>query len=271
MIGRSRVWTQGTLLKAAVRVRAKMFAWKPVARLLVWWQLRKKPLQEDESWREFRYIKGREVGTDIQNLSLDASDWYCYFELPNGLVVGREFKGNRDYGFERWNYILKKNIPSLAGKSVLDVGCNAGSITTCAALEGAARCVGIDNSEARITNARYLAAHCGHDLPNMEFYVLDVVRDKEGLRSLGQFDVIFLLNVLYYWGNEVDAVFEELRDMGHNFVFQGNHTPKKKLPDSLQALRTVEGLLDFCQRHNLTVERVVKPWRYRRPLVVAHK
>lgn len=77
-------------------------------------------------------------------------------------------------------------LPSLEGRSFLDVGCNEGFFCGFADFQGATRAVGIDHSEGFIARAR-------QRFPGCEFH-------RQGWETLpeGPFDVILLASALHY-------------------------------------------------------------------------
>jgi len=78
------------------------------------------------------------------------------------------------------------NLPELAGRSFLDVGCNEGFFCGFAKFQGAARSVGLDHSRLFIERAR-------KRFPDCEFHL-------QGWDALpeGPFDVILLASALHY-------------------------------------------------------------------------
>ena len=82
--------------------------------------------------------------------------------------------------------MVNQFLPGLQGKAVLDVGCGAGYFCMETLKRGAARVVGVDISEAMLTQAR---RHC----PSAEY----VCSDKANLTpDVGTFDVIICALVL---------------------------------------------------------------------------
>jgi len=92
----------------------------------------------------------------------------------------------------RW----KAMSPDVAGKRVLDVGCNLGWFVRKSLEEGALEAVGIDADEPTIDAARKLGPG--------EFHVMDAAK-VDGL--LGEFDTVFLLSVLQHL-EKPDEVFD---------------------------------------------------------------
>lgn len=78
----------------------------------------------------------------------------------------------------------------LAGRSVVDLGCNLGAYALLAARRGAARVVGVDIDPAVIEGCRMLARN--HELSNTEFRVADFLKKDLGER----FDLGMLIDFI---------------------------------------------------------------------------
>ena len=118
--------------------------------------------------------------------------WFHNIQLADDLSTAPEhFLG--DYPqlkFERFAHALPKD---LAGKTVLDIGCNAGFYSFEMKRRGAARVVGIDSDERYLAQARFVAKALGHD--GCEFRKLSVYDVAE----LGErFDLAIFMGVLYH-------------------------------------------------------------------------
>ena len=89
--------------------------------------------------------------------------WYQHFELPNGLRTG---DGSEPaYRPElRWRLIEPFVPPDLAGKSVLDLGGNAGYFSIQMKLRGAARCVLVEPYDEFIAQARFATRQFGVEI-----------------------------------------------------------------------------------------------------------
>jgi tRNA (mo5U34)-methyltransferase len=84
-------------------------------------------------------------------------------------------------------------IPAdLAGKSVLDIGCNAGFYSLEMKRRGAARVVGIDTDEHYLRQARFAAEMEGAAVEFLRMPVWDVAALQE------RFDLVIFMGVLYH-------------------------------------------------------------------------
>lgn len=80
----------------------------------------------------------------------------------------------------------------LSGKSVLDIGCNAGFYSLEMKRRGASRVVGIDSDERYLAQARLAAEVSGEDIEFRQLSVWDVALLGE------KFDLVIFMGVLYH-------------------------------------------------------------------------
>ena len=85
--------------------------------------------------------------------------------------------------------------------TVLDLGCNEGWFAHRALDWGAARVVGLDVREANVRRARLIAAHFGLE-DQLRFEHMDVFAAD----TLGTFDVVLVLGLIYHLENPVGAL-----------------------------------------------------------------
>lgn len=91
--------------------------------------------------------------------------------------------------YERFSDVLPRN---LAGKSVLDIGCNAGFYSIEMKRRGADRVLGIDTDEHYLKQARFAAGVLSVDVEFRRFSVWEI-------GSLGEkFDLVIFMGVLYH-------------------------------------------------------------------------
>ncbi len=92
-------------------------------------------------------------------------------------------------------WLVRRFYPAgLAGRSVMDCGCNAGGNLFAATRLGAGRCFGFDARDHWINQGRFLAEHLPGD--NIEFATLDLASLPE--RRLGQFDITLFMGLFYH-------------------------------------------------------------------------
>ncbi len=111
----------------------------------------------------------------------------------------------------------------VAGKSVVQVACNNGKDLLSAKAMGAGQCVGIDQAEAFLEQARELAeiAGYGHDV---SFRAADVYALPGDLK--GRFDIVMTTIGVLGWMSDLDGFFaavSELIVLGGHWVMEETH------------------------------------------------
>lgn len=116
--------------------------------------------------------------------------WFHNMNLGGVQTAPEHFLG--DYPQIKWSGFVHALPECLAGKTVLDVGCNGGFYSLEMKRRGADRVVAIDSDEDYLAQARFAAEVSGTDI---EFRKLSVYEVKD-LRE--QFDLVLFLGVLYH-------------------------------------------------------------------------
>ncbi len=116
--------------------------------------------------------------------------WFHNINLKGVSTAPEHFLG--DYPRIKWQRFAGALPHDLAGKSVLDIGCNGGFYAMEMKRRGAARVLGIDFDEDYLAQARFAAEVEGLDIEFRRLSVYDV-------GALGErFDVVFFIGVLYH-------------------------------------------------------------------------
>jgi tRNA (mo5U34)-methyltransferase len=117
--------------------------------------------------------------------------WFHNINLGGVWTAPEHFLG--DYPNVKFQRFAAHLPVDLTGKSVLDIGCNAGFYSMEMKRRGAERVVGIDSDDRYLEQARFAAETLGYD--NIEFRNLSVY----DVASLGEtFDVVIFMGVLYH-------------------------------------------------------------------------
>ena len=120
-----------------------------------------------------------------------------------------------DYPAHKFRRFASVLPPDLTGKTVLDVGCNAGFYAFEMKRRGAERVVAIDSDPRYLAQARLAADVLGYDI---ELRLLDVYSVAE----LGQrFDLVIFMGVLYHLRHPLlalDLLFDHV--VGDRLLFQ---------------------------------------------------
>jgi len=129
---------------------------------------------------------------DLETRIADLAPWFHNMELDGIWTAPEHFLGNYpQFKFDRFADALPAD---LSGKTVLDIGCNAGFYTMEMARRGADRVVGIDSDPRYLAQARLAADVLGFT-ERIELRQLDVY----DVGALGEaFDVVIFMGVLYH-------------------------------------------------------------------------
>ena len=127
---------------------------------------------------------------EIERRVHELGDWFQNLDLCGVRTAPNHFLG--DYPNLKWRNFRDAIPADLSGKTVLDIGCNAGFYSLEMKRRGAARVVGIDSDEQYLAQARFAAEVNGADI---EFRVLDIY-DVAQLRE--RFDLVLFMGVLYH-------------------------------------------------------------------------
>ncbi len=117
--------------------------------------------------------------------------WFHNLDLNGVLTAPYHFLG--DYPRVKFKGFADALPASLAGLSVLDIGCNAGFYAVEMKRRGAARVVAIDTDDHYLAQARFAAEVAGYD--DIAFANLSVY----DVAALGErFDLVIFMGVLYH-------------------------------------------------------------------------
>ncbi len=142
--------------------------------------------------------------------------WYQHFELPNGLRTGN----GQEPGYDakaRWNFIAPHVPADLTGKTVLDLGGNAGFFSIQMKLRGASRCVLVDPFVEFNRQARFAATQFGVELEivNEDAHTYCLTTDE-------RFDYVIFLGLLYHL-KYPGLVLDRLAEMTKHRIYIQSH------------------------------------------------
>lgn len=120
----------------------------------------------------------------------DLGRWFHNMNLGGVPTAPDHFLG--DYPRFKWERFAHAIPQDLAGRTVLDIGCNAGFYSIEMKRRGADRVVGIDTNEGYLAQARFAAEISGVDIDLRQLSVFEVGRLEE------RFDVVLFMGVLYH-------------------------------------------------------------------------
>jgi tRNA (mo5U34)-methyltransferase len=116
--------------------------------------------------------------------------WFHNMQL--GGIATAPYHALGDYPRFKWERFAHAIPKDLSGKSVLDVGCNAGYYSLEMKRRGAERVLGIDSDEAYLAQARFAARISNLDIEYRKMSVYDLTEFGE------RFDLVLFLGVLYH-------------------------------------------------------------------------
>jgi tRNA (mo5U34)-methyltransferase len=131
-------------------------------------------------------VKRDEIDREVQKLG----PWFHNLDLDGVMTAPRHFLG--DYPRQKFARFAHAIPDDLQGKTVLDIGCNAGFYSIEMKRRGAARVVGIDSHDGYLAQARFAAKVTGMDIELRKLDVYDVGKLRE------KFDVVLFMGVLYH-------------------------------------------------------------------------
>lgn len=116
--------------------------------------------------------------------------WFHNMNLKGIWTAPDHFLGN--YPAVKWQVYADAIPADLRGKTVLDIGCNAGFFSMQMKRRGADRVLGIDFDEDYLAQARFAAATENLDIEFRRLSVYDVATLRE------KFDIVIFIGVLYH-------------------------------------------------------------------------
>jgi tRNA (mo5U34)-methyltransferase len=130
-------------------------------------------------------------GLDLKARIAELGPWFHNLDLGGVWTAPDHFLG--DYPGAKFRRFAPHLPKDLTGKSVLDIGCNAGFYSIEMKRRGAARVLGIDSDERYLRQARFASDTLG--FADIEYRKLDVY----DVGAVGErFDLVIFMGVLYH-------------------------------------------------------------------------
>ena len=127
---------------------------------------------------------------DIRARAEALGPWFHNLDLKGVRTAPDHFLG--DYPAVKFRNFASAVPADLTGKSVLDIGCNAGFYSMEMKRRGAARVLGVDYDDVFLDQARFAAEVQGYDIEFRKLSVYDVA-------TLGErFDLVVFMGVFYH-------------------------------------------------------------------------
>jgi tRNA (mo5U34)-methyltransferase len=165
-------------------------------------------------------MKQAELRSAVEGLG----PWFHNIDLGGVATAPQHFLG--DYPAQKWRRFASAIPMDLSGKSVLDIGCNAGFYAIEMKQRGAARVLGIDWDDAYLRQARFASEVLSLDITYRKLSVYEVA-------ALGErFDIVLFMGVLYHLRHPLLAL-DLIREhvAGDMLVFQSMQRGSKELRD----------------------------------------
>jgi len=122
--------------------------------------------------------------------------WFHCIDLGNGIKTMPEPVPHLE---NLWGHISKSIPNDLSGKSVLDIGCNAGFFSVQAKKRNADYVLGIDLSDGFLKQAEFVREVLELEIEYQNMGLSDVVKLNT------QFDIVFCLGVIYHCADPFQA------------------------------------------------------------------
>jgi tRNA (mo5U34)-methyltransferase len=153
-----------------------------------------------------------EGGGELRDRILELGEWFHNLNLRGVATAPDHFLG--DFPNIKWQQIAHAIPENLSGRTVLDVGCNAGFYSIELKKRGARRVVGIDVDDRYLKQAQFAAAVLGVDIDLEKCSVYDVDR------IAGRFDYVFFMGVFYHLRYPLFALDKVIKKVAGKLVFQ---------------------------------------------------
>jgi tRNA (mo5U34)-methyltransferase len=150
---------------------------------------------------------------EIEKKIHELGEWFHNINIGGVQTAPHHFLG--DYPTVKWKRFAHAIPVDLKGKSVLDIGCNAGFYAIEMKRRGAERVVAIDDEEKYLAQARFAAESTGAEIEFHRLSVYDVAQLNE------KFDLVLFLGVFYHLRHPLLALDLIRKHATRNlFVFQ---------------------------------------------------
>jgi len=132
---------------------------------------------------------------EIKSKVIEYRKWYQRMNL-DGVITNPGFEGGGDFVWEKMKYFLPS---SMEGMRVLDIGCSAGYYTIQSAILGA-EAIGVEILERDYKESLFVKKFFEEKYGPLKVSFINKDISDLNLDSLGKFDYIYLMAVLYHLG-----------------------------------------------------------------------
>ena len=170
----------------------------------------------------------------IRQRAAALGDWFHNIDLDGVPTAPHHFLN--DYPNVKWRRFRHAIPDDLSGKTVLDIGCNAGFYSIEMKRRGAERVLGIDFDQRYLDQARFAAEVKGQDIEFRLMSVYDVAELRE------RFDVVLFMGLLYHLRHPLLAL-----DLIHDHVAR-DLMVYQSMQRGSPAVEPVRGDYDFFEQ-----------------------
>lgn len=135
---------------------------------------------------------------EIERKVTELGEWFQNIDLHGVKTAPDHFLG--DYPANKWKKFSSAIPEDLKGKSVLDIGCNAGFYSIEMKKRGAGRVLGIDTDDDYLEQAEFASRVSGIEIELRKLSVYDIGELKE------KFDIVLFMGVLYHLRHPLLAI-----------------------------------------------------------------
>jgi tRNA (mo5U34)-methyltransferase len=155
--------------------------------------------------------------------------WFHRIDLGDGLYTKTESVMGEpiDHPLGPWQTIQKLLPSDLTGKTLLDVGCNAGFYAFEAKRRGAKRVLGVDGQRQHVRQGLFVRKMLGLDVEFRRFNVYEL-----SPRTVGQFDITLALGLLYHLKHPILALENLYQVTKELLIIETAIMPPERTPES---------------------------------------
>ena len=176
------------------------------------------------------------------------------------------FRGLEGRHYQRYQHffpsVLSQAGGSLSGKTVLDIGCNAGFWCIQARRAGAERVLGVDVSEKNVEQASFIRDMVGLD--GIEYRTVNA--NDVSAAALGEHDVVLFLGLLYHLDKPIEAL-ERLYEVTREFAVIDTNLARADVSPDVPVLKLEE---DQVHEQNVSNRIALVPTKTAVPVMLKH-
>ncbi len=160
-----------------------------------------------------------ETASELRRRLHEAGPWFHNLRIDGIQTAPDHFLG--DYPSVKWRHLDETLPRDLSGRTVLDIGCNAGFYSIELKRRNAARVLGVDTEEFYLNQARLARDALGLEIDYQHCSAYDV------LSLPGQFDIVLFMGLFYHLRYPLFALDRVVQKIapGGTLVFQTLYRP----------------------------------------------